>query len=374
MKYLEEFRDPQLARKLLDDIQQLVTRPWALMEVCGGQTHSIIRNGIDQLLPPEIELIHGPGCPVCVTPLEIIDQALSIAARPDVIFCSFGDMLRVPGSEKDLFQVKSAGGDVRIVYSPLDALKIAQENPAKEVVFFGIGFETTAPANAMAIFQAQRLKVTNFSVLISHVLVPPAIEAILSSPHNRVQGFLAAGHVCSVMGYWQYTSLVERYQVPIVVTGFEPLDILQGIRTAVSQLERGEAKVDNAYQRAVTYAGNKAAQNMLADVFVITDRQWRGIGAIPASGWKLSQKYAAFDAVKRFTVSDIHTQESTLCRAGEVLQGLIKPNECAAFGSECTPRRPLGATMVSSEGACAAYYRYGRFITADTITMEQSPT
>ena len=374
MKYLEEFRDPQLARKLLDDIQQLVTRPWALMEVCGGQTHSIIRNGIDQLLPPEIELIHGPGCPVCVTPLEIIDQALSIAARPDVIFCSFGDMLRVPGSEKDLFQVKSAGGDVRIVYSPLDALKIAQENPAKEVVFFGIGFETTAPANAMAIFQAQRLKVTNFSVLISHVLVPPAIEAILSSPHNRVQGFLAAGHVCSVMGYWQYTSLVERYQVPIVVTGFEPLDILQGIRTAVSQLERGEAKVDNAYQRAVTYAGNKAAQNMLADVFVITDRQWRGIGAIPASGWKLSQKYAAFDAAKRFTVSDIHTQESTLCRAGEVLQGLIKPNECAAFGSECTPRRPLGATMVSSEGACAAYYRYGRFITADTITMEQSPT
>ena len=374
MKYLEEFRDPQLARKLLDDIQQLVTRPWALMEVCGGQTHSIIRNGIDQLLPPEIELIHGPGCPVCVTPLEIIDQALSIAARPDVIFCSFGDMLRVPGSEKDLFQVKSAGGDVRIVYSPLDALKIAQENPAKEVVFFGIGFETTAPANAMAIFQAQRLEVTNFSVLISHVLVPPAIEAILSSPHNRVQGFLAAGHVCSVMGYWQYTSLVERYQVPIVVTGFEPLDILQGIRTAVSQLERGEAKVDNAYQRAVTYAGNKAAQNMLADVFVITDRQWRGIGAIPASGWKLSQKYAAFDAAKRFTVSDIHTQESTLCRAGEVLQGLIKPNECAAFGSECTPRRPLGATMVSSEGACAAYYRYGRFITADTITMEQSPT
>ncbi len=374
MKYLEEFRDPQLARKLLDDIQQLVTRPWALMEVCGGQTHSIIRNGIDQLLPPEIELIHGPGCPVCVTPLEIIDQALSIAARPDVIFCSFGDMLRVPGSEKDLFRVKSAGGDVRIVYSPLDALKIAQENPAKEVVFFGIGFETTAPANAMAIFQAQRLEVTNFSVLISHVLVPPAIEAILSSPHNRVQGFLAAGHVCSVMGYWQYTSLVERYQVPIVVTGFEPLDILQGIRTAVSQLERGEAKVDNAYQRAVTYAGNKAAQNMLADVFVITDRQWRGIGAIPASGWKLSQKYAAFDAAKRFTVSDIHTQESTLCRAGEVLQGLIKPNECAAFGSECTPRRPLGATMVSSEGACAAYYRYGRFITADTITMEQSPT
>lgn len=372
MKYLDEFRDPQLARKLLDDIQQLVTQPWALMEVCGGQTHSIIRNGIDQLLPPEIELIHGPGCPVCVTPLEIIDQALAIAASPDVIFCSFGDMLRVPGSEKDLFGVKSEGGDVRIVYSPLDALKIAQENPEKEVVFFGIGFETTAPANAMAIFQAQRLEVTNFSVLISHVLVPPAIEAILSSPHNRVQGFLAAGHVCSVMGYWQYTSLVEKYQVPIVVTGFEPLDILQGIRTAVSQLERGEAKVDNAYQRAVTYAGNKAAQNMLADVFVVTDRQWRGIGTIPDSGWKLSEKYAAFDAAKRFTVSDIHTQESSLCRAGEVLQGMIKPNECAAFGNECTPRRPLGATMVSSEGACAAYYRYGRFITTDSIKTEQT--
>lgn len=374
MKYLDEFRDPQLARKLLDDIQHLVTRPWALMEVCGGQTHSIIRNGIDQLLPPEIELIHGPGCPVCVTPLEIIDQALAIAASPDVIFCSFGDMLRVPGSEKDLFGVKSEGGDVRIVYSPLDALKIAQENPDKEVVFFGIGFETTAPANAMAIFQAERMGISNFSVLISHVLVPPAIEAILSSPHNRVQGFLAAGHVCSVMGYWQYTSLVEKYQVPIVVTGFEPLDILQGIRTAVSQLEQGEAKVDNAYQRAVTFEGNKAAQNMLADVFVVTDRQWRGIGMIPASGWQLSEKYAAFDAAERFTVTDIHTQESALCRAGEVLQGLIKPNECAAFGNECTPRRPLGATMVSSEGACAAYYRYGRFITIDSIQTEPTPT
>ena len=372
MKYLDEFRDPELARTLFDQIRQTVTRPWVLMEVCGGQTHSIIRNGIDQLLPPEIEMVHGPGCPVCVTPLEIIDRALAIAARPGVIFCSFGDMLRVPGSEKDLFRIKSEGGDIRIVYSPLDALKIARENPDQEVVFFGIGFETTAPANAMAVFQASQQGIKNFSMLVSHVLVPPAIEAILSSPSNRVQAFLAAGHVCSVMGYWQYTNLAQKYATPIVVTGFEPLDILEGIRRAVVQLESGFAEVDNAYARAVSYAGNQVAQTMLEDVFVVSDRHWRGIGLIPHSGWELSEKYRDFDAAERFTVTDIHTQESPLCRSGEVLQGLIKPNECAAFGRECTPRKPLGATMVSSEGACAAYFRYGRFITLDAITTEQT--
>lgn len=367
MKYLNEFRDPELAQKLFDDINRLTTQKWAIMEVCGGQTHSIIRNGIDQLLPDKIELIHGPGCPVCVTPLEVIDKALAIAAQPGVIFCSFGDMLRVPGSDKDLFRIKSEGGDVRIVYSPLDAVKIAQDNPDKEVVFFAIGFETTAPANAMTVFQAQKLGLTNFSVLVSHVLVPPAIEAIMSSPDNRVQAFLAAGHVCSVMGTWQYEPLAEQYHVPIVVTGFEPLDILQGIRETVVQLENGRYSVQNAYTRAVVPQGNLPAQKMLEDVFQVTDRTWRGIGEIPQSGWELSEKYAAFDAETKFDVSDIHTAESPLCRSGEVLQGLLKPNECAAFGKECTPRKPLGATMVSSEGACAAYYQYGRFISLDSV-------
>lgn len=364
MKYLEEFRDPVVARRLLDEIQRITTRPWAIMEVCGGQTHSIIRNGIDQLLPGQIELIHGPGCPVCVTPLEIIDKALAIAAQPGVIFCSFGDMLRVPGSEKDLFRVKSEGGDIRIVYSPLDALKLAKQHPDRQVVFFGIGFETTAPANAMAVAQAKRLGLTNFSMLVSHVLVPPAIEAILSSPSTRVQAFLAAGHVCSVMGYWQYGPLAERYQVPIVVTGFEPLDVLEGIRLAVRRLEAGEAGVDNAYARAVTLEGNRPAQAILAQVFEVTDRTWRGIGTIPNSGWRLSAAYREFDAETRFGVDGIQTRESTLCRSGDVLQGLLKPNQCPAFGRQCTPQTPLGATMVSSEGACAAYYRYGRF--ADT--------
>lgn len=360
MKYLEEFRDPDVALRLFEDIRRTVTRPWAIMEVCGGQTHSIIRNGIDQLLPAEVELIHGPGCPVCVTPLEIIDKALAIAAQPGVIFCSFGDMLRVPGSGKDLFGVKSEGGDVRIVYSPLDALQLARANPERQVVFFGIGFETTAPANAMAVVQAKRLGVENFSMLVSHVLVPPAIEAILTSPSNRVQSFLAAGHVCSVMGTWQYVPLVERFHTPIVVTGFEPLDVLEGIRRAVHQLEAGEARLENAYQRAVTFEGNVPAQRILDEVFEVTDRGWRGIGVIPQSGWKLRPEYAAFDAENRFAVSDIHTQESPLCHSGEVLQGLLKPNQCPAFGKECTPQTPLGATMVSSEGACAAYYRYGR--------------
>ncbi|MEI7555074.1 hydrogenase formation protein HypD [Candidatus Chlorohelix sp.] len=367
MKYLSEFRDENLAKSMLDEIRRVTTRKWAIMEVCGGQTHSIIRNGIDQLLPSEIELIHGPGCPVCVTPLEMIDKALLIASRPEVIFCSFGDMLRVPGSSKDLFRVKSEGGDVRIVYSPLDALKLARENPTKEVVFFGIGFETTAPANAMTVFQAKQQGLKNFSMLVSHVLVPPAIEAILNSPHNRVQGFLAAGHVCSVMGYWQYEPLAEKYKAPIVVTGFEPLDVLEGIRRTILQLEAGRAEVENAYERAVNHEGNVAAQNLLKQVFDVTDQKWRGIGLIPASGWKLGESYRDFDAAIKFAVHDIQTQESDLCHSGEVLQGMLKPNECPAFGKECTPRKPLGATMVSSEGACAAYYQNGRFIKLEVV-------
>lgn len=360
MKYLDEFNDPVLARRLLDDIRATVTRPWALMEVCGGQTHSIIRHGIDQLLPPEIELIHGPGCPVCVTPLGTIDKALEIASRPQVTFCSFGDMLRVPGSGRDLFSVKSAGADVRVVYSPLDALNLARANPDRQVVFFGIGFETTAPPNAMTVHLARRLGITNFSLLVSHVLVPPAIRAIMESPTCRVQAFLAAGHVCSVMGTGEYPPLAQRYGVPIVVTGFEPLDILEGIRRAVRQLESGRAELENAYPRAVPVEGNPAARAMLADVFEVTDRAWRGIGVIPGSGWRLSAAYRDFDAELRFDVSGIDTRESAVCRAGEVLQGLIKPHECAAFGTRCTPRTPLGATMVSSEGACAAYYLYRR--------------
>ncbi|PWI42777.1 hydrogenase formation protein HypD [Streptomyces sp. ICBB 8177] len=372
MKYVEEFRDPQLAGRLLDDIRATVTRPWALMEVCGGQTHSIIRHGIDQLLPDELELIHGPGCPVCVTPLEVIDKALAIAARPDVIFCSFGDMLRVPGSDRDLFRVRSEGGDVRVVYSPLDALRVAQDNPDKEVVFFGIGFETTAPPNAMTVYQARRLGIRNFSLLVSHVRVPPAIEAIMRSPDCRVQAFLAAGHVCSVMGIGEYPQLADRHRVPIVVTGFEPLDILEGIRRTVRQLERGEHTVDNAYARAVRPEGNPAAQAMLADVFEVADRAWRGIGVIPDSGWRLSSRYREYDAEYRFSVSDLTTREPAECRSGEVLQGLIKPHECEAFGTTCTPRNPLGATMVSSEGACAAYFLYRR-LGGGTTSREATP-
>nr|WBO82101.1 hydrogenase formation protein HypD [Streptomyces sp. SBE_14.2] len=360
MKYIDEFNDPDLARVLLDEIRATVTRPWALMEVCGGQTHSIIRHGIDQLLPEEIELIHGPGCPVCVTPLDVIDKALEIAARPGVIFCSFGDMLRVPGTDRDLFRVKGEGGDVRVVYSPLDALELARRNPDREVVFFAIGFETTAPANAMAVHQARRLGLTNFSLLVSHVRVPPAIEAIMTSPACRVQGFLAAGHVCSVMGTAEYPDLAERFKVPIVATGFEPLDILEGIRRAVRQLELGEHQVENAYPRAVREEGNPVAVRMIEEVFEVTDRNWRGIGPIPRSGWRLTEAFRAYDAEHRFDVTGIRTEEPAECRSGEVLQGLIKPTECPAFGTTCTPRTPLGATMVSSEGACAAYYLYRR--------------
>jgi hydrogenase expression/formation protein HypD len=360
MKYLDEFRDPVAAKALVETIRRTATRPWTVMEVCGGQTHSIIRNGIDQLLDGAVEFIHGPGCPVCVTPLEMIDRALEIASRGDVIFCSFGDMLRVPGSTKDLFGVRARGGDVRIVYSPLDATRIAADNPDKQVVFFGVGFETTAPANAMSVLHAQRLGLTNFSMLVSHVLVPPAIEAILSSPANRVQAFLAAGHVCTVMGTGEYGPLVDKYGVPIVVTGFEPLDLLEGVRQVVELLEAGTPELRNAYPRAVTAAGNTVAQQALSDVFAVTDRQWRGIGMIRQSGWTLSPRYAEFDAERRFGVGQLTVAESDLCHAGKVLQGLIKPNQCPAFGTACTPRNPLGATMVSSEGACAAYYQFRR--------------
>ena len=365
MKYLDEFNDPELAAALLDEIADVTTRPWTIMEVCGGQTHSIIRNGIDQLLPDMIELVHGPGCPVCVTPLSIIDQALTIASRPEVVFCSFGDMLRVPGSGRDLLQVRSEGGDVRAVYSPLDAVKLAADHPDREVVFFAVGFETTAPANAMAVHLADQRGLENFSVLVSHVLVPPAIEAIASSPGNRIDGFLAAGHVCSVMGTWQYEPLVERFRLPIVVTGFEPLDVLDGIRRVIVQLESGEARVENAYARVVTEQGNLTARQMLDDVFEVCDRNWRGIGEIPRSGWRLTGRYARFDAAARFEVESIATPESGRCRSGDVLRGLIKPSECAAFGTECTPRTPLGAPMVSSEGACAAYHQYRRLVGDD---------
>ena len=361
MKHLAEYRDAEKAQRLAAEIHRVATRPWAIMEVCGGQTHSIIRNGVDQLLPPEVELIHGPGCPVCVTPLETIDRALAIAAKPGVIFCSFGDMLRVPGSRDNLFAVKAAGGDVRVVYSPLDAVKLAHAHPDREVVFLAIGFETTAPANAMAVKLASQQGLKNFSVLVSHVLVPPAIEAIMRSPGNRVNAFLAAGHVCSVMGTWQYPPLAERFRVPIVVTGFEPLDLLEGIRRTVLQLEQGRHELENAYARVVTERGNEPAQAVLAEVFEPVDRAWRGIGVIPASGWRLADAYRDFDAEIRFAVTDVMAEESPLCKSGEVLRGTLKPNQCPAFGKECTPRTPLGATMVSSEGACAAYYHFGRF-------------
>ncbi len=372
MKYLTEFRNGEIAQRMAREIAAVTTRPWKIMEVCGGQTHSIIKNGIDQMLPAGIEMIHGPGCPVCVTPLELIDKALAIAAQPNVIFCSFGDMLRVPGTAGDLFQVKSAGGDVRVVYSPLDAVEIAQKNPHNEVVIFGVGFETTAPANAMSVHLAKRRGLENFSLLVSHVLVPPAIAAILESPGNQVQGFLLAGHVCSVMGYWEYPPLAARYKVPMVVTGFEPLDLLDGIRRCVIQLEAGRHEVENAYERIVSFEGNQPAQKLLAEVFEVTDRAWRGIGVIPRSGWRLRAAYRAFDAEERFQIAGIHTEESPLCRAGDVLRGVIKPAQCAAFGRECTPRHPLGATMVSSEGACAAYYNYGRFLSAEDLASAGS--
>ena len=361
MKYITEYRDAAKVRDVLAEIRRITTHPWRLMEVCGGQTHSIIRHGIDQLLPDGVEMIHGPGCPVCVTPQEMIDRAIAIAGLPDTIMVSFGDMLRVPGSQKDLFQVKAEGGDVRVVYSPLECLKIAQDNPDREVVFFGVGFETTAPANAMAVFQAKQMSIPNFSMLVSHVRVPPVLDALLSAPDVHVQAFLLAGHVSAVMGFWEYGPLVEKFGVPMVVTGFEPLDLVHGIHMAIKQLEEGRAAVENAYARVVVEPGNPQAQQIISTVFEVCDRNWRGIGMIPGSGWQLRQEFAPYDATQRFAVSHIQTEESPLCHAGEVLKGVMKPNECPAFGKECTPRKPLGAPMVSSEGACAAYYNFGRF-------------
>jgi hydrogenase expression/formation protein HypD len=360
VKFVDEYRDQAKAEALARAIARITTRPWSIMEVCGGQTHSIVKYGIDELLPKHITLLHGPGCPVCVTPLELIDKALQIAARPEVIFCSFGDMLRVPGSGGDLFSVKAKGADVRIVYSPLDALKIARDNAGRQVVFFAVGFETTAPANAMAVFQAHTQKIPNFSVLVSHVLVPPAIEAILSAPDNRTQGFLAAGHVCTVMGFKEYLPLAKKYHVPIVVTGFEPVDILQGILLCVEQLEQGRAEVENQYARSVQREGNRPAQELMAKVFHVVARKWRGVGEIPNSGFSLREEFAAYDAEARFGVAGYHVDEDSECIAGQVLRGVKKPQECPAFGTRCMPERPLGATMVSSEGACAAYYQYRR--------------
>lgn len=358
MKYIDEYRDASAAGQLAQAIARITTRDWTLMEVCGGQTHAIVKFGVDELLPPSINLLHGPGCPVCVTPVELIDKAIEISAQPDVIFTSFGDMLRVPGTAKDLLASKAAGNDIRMVYSPLDALKIAQANPQKQVIFFAVGFETTAPANAMAVFQAKQQRIHNFSILVSHVLVPPAIEAILSAPDNQVQGFLAAGHVCAVVGYTEYEPLAQKYQVPFVVTGFEPVDILQGIYMLVKQLEEGRAEVENQYARCVRRKGNQPAQQLVCEVFTIVPRKWRGIGQIPHSGLGLRDAYAEFDAEKRFGLTHYGVEESSICMSGSVLQGIKKPHECPAFGTLCTPERPLGATMVSGEGACAAYYRY----------------
>lgn len=358
MRFMDEYRDAEGARAFARELARITTRPWTLMEVCGGQTHAIVKFGIDELLPEQITLVHGPGCPVCVTPLELIDKALEIAARPGVVFCSFGDMLRVPGSATDLLSVKARGGNVRIVYSPLDAVKIAETNPASEVVFFGVGFETTAPATAMAVYQAAHKGLGNFSLLVSHVLVPPALEAILNSPDCRVQGFLAAGHVCTVMGCEEYAPIARQYRVPIVVTGFEPMDILQGVLMCVRQLETGRAEVENQYSRSVRQEGNRPAQQLIREVFQVVPRKWRGVGEIPRSGLGLSERYAHLDAERKFGIAGHSVEEPAECRSGLVLQGKIKPHECPAFGKRCTPDRPLGATMVSSEGACAAYYQY----------------
>jgi hydrogenase expression/formation protein HypD len=362
MKYLDEYRSEELAQKVVGEIRRVVTKPWVLMEVCGGQTHTIVKYGIDHMIPPEVELVHGPGCPVCVTSLEMIDKAHAIARRPDVIFTSFGDMLRVPGSDSDLLVLKSRGADIRVVYSPIDALKIARANPDKKVVFFAIGFETTAPGNAMAVFQARKQGIKNFSVLVSHVLVPPAIASILQSPFNRVQGFLGPGHVCTVMGYQEYEPIAERFHVPIVITGFEPLDILQGVLMTVQQLEQGKWDVENQYPRVVKREGNLMAQDLVNQVFEIGDRKWRGVGSIPKSGYKLRYEFRAHDAERIFEVEEIDTKEPDICISGLVLRGVKKPHDCPAFGTLCTPERPLGATMVSAEGACAAYYAYGRHL------------
>jgi hydrogenase expression/formation protein HypD len=360
MGMLNKFRDKDLVQQSLAEIRKITTQPWAIMEICGGQTHAIMQYGLHDLLPEQIELIHGPGCPVCVTSLELVDKAITIASKENVIFTSYGDMLRVPGSGQDLFSVKASGGDVRVVYSSIEALRIAEENPDKEVVFFGIGFETTAPANAISVVKAKNQGIRNYSMLVSQVCVPPAMHAILGSPANRVQGFLAAGHVCAVMGYQEYEPIAQKYKVPMAVTGFEPLDLTLGILETVRMLEKGEVRIENAYSRVVTREGNLIAQKIIRDVFEPCDRQWRGIGLIPMSGWKLRPAYQAYDAEIKFEVQDIHTRESEICISGLILQGIKKPLECPAFGTLCTPQNPLGATMVSSEGACSAYYRYAR--------------
>jgi hydrogenase expression/formation protein HypD len=364
MKYVDEYRAGEAVRQLADATARLLTRPWTIMEVCGGQTHTIVKYGIDRVLPPQVDLVHGPGCPVCVTSLEMIDRAHAIASKPEVIFCSFGDMLRVPGSRGDLFQAKALGGDVRVVYSPLDAVNLAAAHPQRQVVFFAIGFETTAPPNAMAVWLARKRRLSNFSMLVSHVLVPPIITAILQAPGNRVQGFLGPGHVCTVMGYIEYEPIARRYRVPIVVTGFEPLDLLEGVFRTVQQLEASQAEVENQYGRAVRRRGNAQSKQLIDDVFEVCDRKWRGVGLIPKSGFKLRYEYRDYDAERRFEVDAIETQESPLCISGQILKGLKKPHDCPAFGKACTPQTPLGATMVSAEGACAAYYAYGRHLEA----------
>jgi len=364
MKYVDEYRDGAAARQLADAVARTVTRPWTVMEVCGGQTHTIVKYGIDRVLPAAVELVHGPGCPVCVTALETIDRAHAIASRPGVVFCSFGDMLRVPGSRGDLLQVKAQGGDVRVVYSPLDAVNLAAANPDRPVVFFAIGFETTAPPNAMAVWLARKRGLRNFSLLVSHVLVPPAMAAILQAPGNRVQGFLGPGHVCTVMGTTEYEPIARQYRVPIVVTGFEPLDLLEGILRTVRQLEAGRTEVENQYGRAVRREGNPRSKGLIEDVFEVCDRKWRGVGLIPKSGFRLREEYRDHDAERLFEVSAIETQESSVCLSGQILRGLKKPHDCPAFGTQCTPQTPLGATMVSSEGACAAYFAHGRHLEA----------
>ena len=364
MKYLDEYRDHRIARALAAEIALSTTQPWVLMEICGGQTHTIMRYGLDELLPRGIEIVHGPGCPVCVTPLETVDKAIALALRPDVILVSYGDMLRVPGSHSDLLRAKAQGADVRIAYSPMEAVKIARANPERKVVFLAIGFETTAPANATAAWQARSEGLTNFSLLVSHVLVPPAIRALMVSQTNRVQGFIAPGHVCTVMGCGEYESLVRDFRVPIVVGGFEPVDILAAVLMLVRQLEAGEARLENQYVRSVSYQGNLPAQRLVAEVFEIGDQKWRGIGLIPQSGLRLREEYAAFDANRVFDLGEMTVDEPAECISAQVLQGLKKPTDCAAFGMRCTPENPLGAPMVSTEGACAAYYHYRRHAVA----------
>jgi len=360
MQYVDEYRDPKIAKAIVERIARKVSQPWVLMEVCGGQTHTLMRYGIDELLPKQVELVHGPGCPVCVTPLEMVDRAIRIASLPSVIFASYGDMLRVPGSQADLFQARANGADVRIVYSPMEAVKLARANPQRRVVFFGVGFETTAPANAMAVWQAQHEGLKNFSMIVAHVLVPPAMRLILESPTNRVQGFIGPGHVCTIMGFREYEALSKEFRVPIVVGGFEPLDLLEAIAMLVAQLEEGRAEVENQYSRSVSYEGNLAAQRVMGEVFEVSDRKWRGIGEIEASGYRLREEYAAFDAERVFGLEEVSAEEPKECISALVLQGLRKPMDCPAFGVRCTPMTPMGAPMVSAEGACAAYYQYRR--------------